>query len=88
MAATLSTSERHSIGDLTLYLLYFSSISTTDAYAISNLPGAIGAFISPWAGTSTLNNMDVTWTNSNTGTTLTFCGASASSGYVYVLGRG
>ena len=88
MAATLSTSERHSIGDLTLYSLYFTTISTTDAYAISNMAGAIGVVMSPWSGVNTLNNMCVTWTNSGTGVTLTFIGATASSGRVYVFGHG
>lgn len=88
MAATLSSSERHSIGDLTLYSLKFTTISTTDAYSISNMAGAIGVFMSSWAGITTLNTMNVTYTNSGTGVSLTFCGGAAATGTVYVLGHG
>jgi hypothetical protein len=86
--ATLSSSERHSIGDLTLYSLKFTTISTTDAYSISNMAGAVGAFISSWGGTTTLNTMSITYTNSSTGVSLTLCGGAAVTGTVYLLGHG
>ena len=86
--ATLASSSRNSIGDLTLYSFYFSTIATTDSYNVTNLPGVIGAVMSPWSGANTLNNMCLTYTNSTTGCTLSFIGASASSARVYVFGQG
>ena len=39
--ATLGSVSRHSVGDLTLYRFKFSSLATTDAYAVTNMPGAV-----------------------------------------------
>ena len=87
--ATLSSVARHSIGDLTLYHFKFSSISTADAYAVTNMPGAIGAWTSPWAGTDTTGSMQVDFTNSDTGVTLSLIPRiDTTTGSVFVLGVG
>lgn len=87
--ATLSSVARHSIGDLTLYHFKFSSIATDDTYAVTNMPGAVGAWCSPWAGTSTLGSMSVDYTNSSTGVTISFTPrVDTTTGSVFVLGLG
>ena len=76
------------MGDLTLYQFAFTTIATTDAYSVTNFVGAVGAWISPWCGVTTFNSVDVSYTNSSTGLSLSFIGASASTATVYVLGGG
>ena len=86
--ATLSTVTRHSAGDLTLYHFYFTAVSTTDAYAITNMPGAIGVWGCPYAGANTLTTFSAIHSNSSTGVTLTMYWAIACSANVFVLCQG
>ena len=87
MAATLASQERHSIGDLTLQLLNFSSIAVSDTYAMTGSPGIVGVWASPWAGTGS-GGINLKFTNSSTGGTLEFVVVAAATASVYVLTHG
>jgi hypothetical protein len=88
MTATLGSVERHSMGDLTLTKLNFTVIAASDTYGITNFPGALGCWISPWAIAVTAY-LSVNYTNSGTGVTLSFVGEnSATSASVYLLSGG
>ena len=88
MAATLASQERHSLGDLTLQVLNFSNVAvTSDTYALTNSPGIVGVWGTPWAGTGS-GGIALRFTNSATGGTLEFCMTAASSATVYVLQQG
>ena len=87
--ATLTSVTRHSAGDLTLYFFNFASIGTVDAYAVTNMAGAVGAWANPWVGTTTKNSFGVNYTNSDTGVTLSFIASVATTtATVFVLGVG
>ena len=87
--ATLSSVSRHSMGDLTLYIFKFSSLATTDAYAVTNMAGVIDAWIGSYAGTNTLNAAGVSFTNSDTGTTFTIISCvDTTTASVFALGMG
>ncbi len=86
--ATLGSVTRHSAGDLTLYHFKFTSIATTDAYAVTNMCGALGAWVSTYVGANT-GVTNVNFTNSGTGVTFTlYTTVAASSASVFVLGTG
>ena len=87
--ATLSSVSRHSIGDLTLYHFKFSSIATTDAYMVTNMPGVVGAWISPDAGSTTGSATTVSYTNSGTGVTFTiYPTVATTTASLFALGVG
>lgn len=86
--ATLGSVTRHSAGDLTLYIFKFTTIATTDAYAVTNMPGVVAAWTSTYVGANTAVT-NVKYTNSGTGVTLTlYSTVDASSANVFVLGVG
>ena len=86
--ATLLSTKRHSMGDLTLYIFDFSAITTTDSYAVTNMAGVVDCWINCYAGANTLATACVDHTNSDTGTTFTIYGAIAASATVYAIGVG
>lgn len=88
MTATLGSVTRHSMGDLTLHKFNFTVIAAADTYGITNLPGALGCWITPWAAAVTAY-LSVNYTNSSTGVTLEFVGENAAtSANVYLLTGG
>ena len=76
------------MGDLTLYIFAFSAITTTDSYAVTNMPGVIDCWITGYAGANTLTTAVVDHTNSDTGCTFTIYGAIAASATVFAIGHG
>jgi hypothetical protein len=87
MAATLGSQERHSLGDLTLQILNFSSVAVSDTYALTNSPGIVGVWAAPWAGTGS-GGINVRFSNSATGGTLEFVVTATATASVYVLSQG
>jgi len=85
--ATLASQERHSLGDLTLQILNFSAIAAADSYNLTNSPGIVGVWAAPWAGTGS-GGIDLSFTNSSTGGTLSFVVTAAATASVYVLSQG
>ena len=85
--ATLATQERHSMGDLTLHVLKFSAVAVTDNYSLTNSPGIIGAWGSPFAATGS-GGFSLNFTNSATGGTLDFTVGTAGSVNAYVIAQG
>ena len=87
--ATLNTQERHSMGDLTLHILKFSSIDTTDSYNLTNSAGTIAIWGNSNVGVNTLRTLGLSFTNSGTGTTLKMiAGVATTTATVFVLSHG
>lgn len=86
--ATLGSLSRHSIGDLTMHILKFTTITTDDSYGITNMPGVIAVWNTSWLGADTLNNMGIQFTNSASGPTLSFTPALALTADVFVISHG
>ena len=84
-AATLSTTWRESIGDLTLTIATFSNINNTNTWA-SNIQGVIGY----WGNctddpTQTKEGIDITLTTASTGEFTFQTGENSRVGMIYVL---
>ena len=86
--ATLGSTKRHSMGDLTLYIFNFTAIATTDSYAVTNMPGIISCWNNVYAGANTLVTGTLDHTNSDTGCTFTIYAAVAATMDVYAVGIG
>lgn len=86
--STPTTVVRHSMGDLTMHIVEFANIVTASTYA-SGIPGVVGCWLRPYAGTSTGEAaliVSVNYTNSNTGATFTFYPVSnATTGTLFAL---
>jgi len=68
-------------------VLNFSAIAASDNYSLTNSAGLIGIWGAPWAGTGS-GGIDLKFTNSSTGGTLSFVVTAAATATVYVLAQG
>lgn len=90
MANTSSPSSvaRHSMGDLTMFIVEFTNMVTASTWA-SKIPGTVGCWLRTYAGATTGEAAllgTVNYTNSDTGTTFTFLPVTnATTGTLFAL---
>jgi hypothetical protein len=89
--STPTSTNRHSCGDMTLYIIGFDNMVTASTYA-SGIPGVLGCWLTTYAGATTGEAgllATANYTNSDTGATFTLLPVTnATTGTLFALSVG